>query len=123
MMKIPVSLYKFVVSDGVATCIDFVFYFLLRQFIWSAVAKTISFLVANVWSYVVNKHWVFSSEIDTDTRTLVSYVVVQILNLITNVGVNSLMLNLTGYAFLSFVVATLCATIINYSLQKFIVFK
>ncbi len=123
MMKIPVSLYKFVVSGGVATCIDFVFYFLLRQFIWSAVAKTISFLVANVWSYVVNKHWVFSSKIDTDTRTLVSYVVVQILNLITNVGVNSLMLSLTGYVVLSFIVATLCATIINYSLQKLIVFK
>ncbi len=123
MMKIPVSLYKFVVSGGVATCIDFVFYFLLRQFIWSAVAKTISFLVANVWSYVVNKHWVFSSKIDTDTRTLVSYVVVQILNLITNVGVNSLMLSLTGYVVISFIVATLCATIINYSLQKLIVFK
>lgn len=123
MMKISVSLYKFVVSGGVATCIDFVFYFLLRQFIWSAVAKTISFLVANVWSYVVNKRWVFSSKIDTDTRTLVSYVVVQILNLITNVGVNSLMLSLTGYVFLSFIVATLCATIINYSLQKLIVFK
>lgn len=123
MIKIPVSLYKFVVSGGIATSIDFIFYFLLRQFLWSAVAKTISFLIANVWSYVVNKRWVFSSGKDIDTRTLVSYMVVQILNLITNVGVNSLMLNLTGYAFLSFVVATLCATIINYSLQKFIVFK
>ncbi|MBO5624994.1 MAG: GtrA family protein [Prevotella sp.] len=123
MMKIPVSLYKFVVSGGVATCIDFVFYYLLRQFIWASVAKTISFLIANVWSYMVNKRWVFSSGKDTDTKTIVSYAVVQLLNLITNVGVNSLMLNLTGYVFLSFVVATLCATIINYSLQKLIVFK
>ena len=123
MMKILVSLYKFVVSGGVATCIDFVFYYLLRQFIWASVAKTISFLIANVWSYMVNKRWVFSSGKDTDTKTIVSYAVVQLLNLITNVGVNSLMLNLTGYVFLSFVVATLCATIINYSLQKLIVFK
>ena len=79
MIKIPVSLYKFVVSGGVATSIDFIFYFLLRQFLWSAVAKTISFLIANVWSYVVNKRWVFSSGKDIDTRTFVSYMVVQIL--------------------------------------------
>ena len=52
-----------------------------------------------------------------------SYIVVQFLNLGTNVGVNSLMLHVTGYVILSFVIATLCATIVNYSLQKLIVFK
>jgi putative flippase GtrA len=122
-MRIPDSIYKFVVSGGIATGIDFVCYMLLRQFTWPSVAKTISMLIANVWSYLVNKRWVFVSERKTDARMVGSYVIVQALNLGTNVGVNSLMLYLTGYVILSFVIATLCATIVNYSLQKLIVFK
>ena len=122
-MKIPASIYKFLVSGGIATCIDFVCYMWLRQFAWPSVAKTISMLIANVWSYLVNKRWVFESGRKTDTRMVSLYVIVQTLNLGTNVGVNSLMLYLTGYVILSFVIATLCATIVNYSLQKLIVFK
>ena len=122
-MKIPASIYKFLVSGGIATCIDFVCYMLLRQIAWPSVAKTISMLIANVWSYLVNKRWVFESERKTDTRMISSYVIVQVLNLGTNVGVNSLMLYLTGYVILSFVIATLCATVVNYSMQKLIVFK
>ena len=122
-MKIPASIYKFLVSGGIATCIDFVCYMLLRQFTWPSVAKTISMLIANVWSYLVNKRWVFVSERQTDARMVGLYVIVQALNLGTNVSVNSLMLYFTGYVILSFVIATLCATIVNYSLQKLIVFK
>jgi len=117
------SIYKFAVSGGIATCIDFGCYMLLRQFAWPSVAKTVSMLIANVWSYTVNKHWVFASKKGTDTRMVGSYVAAQLLNLGTNVGVNSLMLYLTGHVVLSFIIATLCATIVNYTLQKVIVFK
>ena len=122
-MKIPPSIYKFVVSGGIATGIDFVVYLLLKQFLWPSIAKTISMLCANVWSYIVNKRWVFSTEKKTDTKMIVSYVLVQAVNLGVNVGTNSLMLHLTNHTLLSFVVATLCATIVNYTLQKIIVFK
>lgn len=122
-MRIPASIYKFVVSGGIATCIDFVCYMLLRQIAWPSVAKTISMIIANIWSYVVNKRWVFASYKKTDYRMVISYLGVQVLNLGTNVGINSLMLYLTGFVILSFVVATLCATIVNFSLQKLIVFK
>jgi len=122
-MKIPTSIYKFILSGGIATCIDFVCYMLLRQIAWPSVSKTISMIIANIWSYIVNKRWVFASDKKTDYRMMVSYLGVQALNLGTNVGVNSLMLYLTGFVILSFVVATLCATIVNYSLQKLIVFK
>ena len=122
-MRIPASICKFVVSGGIATCIDFVCYMLLRQIAWPSVAKTISMIIANIWSYVVNKRWVFASYKKTDYRMVISYLGVQVLNLGTNVGINSLMLYLTGFVILSFVVATLCATIVNYSLQKLIVFK
>ena len=122
-MRIPDSIYKFVVSGGIATGIDFVCYMLLRQIFWPSVAKTISMIIANIWSYIVNKRWVFASNKKTDYRMVVSYLGVQALNLGANVGVNSLMLYLTELIILSFVVATLCATIVNYSLQKLIVFK
>jgi len=122
-MKIPASIYKFVVSGGIATCIDFVCYMLLRQIVWTSIAKTISMILANIWSYFINKRWVFVSNRNTDSKMIGSYVVTQILNLGTNVGVNSLMLHLTGYVVISFIIATLCATIVNYSLQKLVVFK
>lgn len=122
-MKIPQSIYKFIISGGIATCIDFICYLLLRQFLWTAVSKTISMLIANVWSYTVNKRWVFSSQKVTDVKTVGTYIIVQIINLATNVGVNSLSLYITGLVLFSFVVATLCATIVNYTLQKLIVFK
>lgn len=122
-MRIPTSIFKFVVSGGIATGIDFVCYMLLRLITWPSVAKTISMILANIWSYIVNKRWVFASDKKTDYRMMGSYLVVQALNLGTNVGINSLMLYLTGLVILSFVVATLCATIVNYSLQKLIVFK
>lgn len=121
-MKIPSSIYKFIVSGGIATCIDFVCYMLLITVVWPSIAKTSSMLIANVWSYIVNKRWVFSSGKNTNAKTIGLYATVQIINLITNVGVNSLMLRFTGYVILSFVVATICATIVNYTLQKVFVF-
>ena len=122
-MKITPSIYKFVVSGGVATGIDFVIYIILKQFLWPSAAKTISMLCANVWSYIVNKRWVFSNERKTDSKMIVAYVVAQAINLGVNVGTNSLMLHLTNQTILSFIIATLCATIVNYTLQKIIVFK
>ncbi len=123
MMKIPTSVYKYIVSGGIATCIDFVCYMLIMKVAWPSFAKTTSMIIANIWSYNVNKRWVFSSEKKNCTKTIGLYLAVQVINLITNVGINSLMLHLTGYVILSFVAATLCATIVNYTLQKVFVFR
>lgn len=122
-MKIPSSIYKFVVSGGIATCIDFFCYMLLIQIVWPSVSKALSMLIANIWSYTVNKRWVFLSNKQTDMMNIGQYMVVQFINLSVNVGVNTLMLHLTGYVVLSFIIATSCATIFNYSLQKRFVFK
>ncbi len=122
-MKISASVCKFVISGGIATGIDFVIYLLLRFFFWPSVAKTISMICANLWSYIVNKNWVFALNKKNAPQMIVSYIMVQIVNLGINVGTNSLMLHLTGYVVLSFVVATVCAATINYTLQKKIVFN
>jgi len=123
MKRIPPSIYKFLVSGGIATIIDFACYIVLLKIFWPSIAKSISILMANVWSYMVNKHWVFSTKKDTDSKMIGSYIMVQVLNLAINVGVNSLMLYLTGYVVLSFILATICATTVNYTLQKLYVFK
>lgn len=122
-MKIHSSLYRFVISGGIATGIDFIIYITLKQLLWPSLAKTISMLCANVWSFIVNKRWVFSTGRRTNTRMLLFYFVVQAINLSVNVGTNSLMLYFTGYTIISYIVATLCATLFNYILQKTIVFK
>lgn len=86
-------------------------------------AKALSMVIANVWSFVINRNWVFSSRQQVNAKTIGLYLMTQFLNLATNVGVNSMMLYFTNNVVLSFVIATLCATIVNYSLQKIIVFR
>ena len=122
-MRIPTSFFRFVVSGGIATCIDLVCYMLLIQIIWVPVSKALSMLVANTWSYTVNRIWVFSSDQQTTYKNIGIYALIQLLNLSTNVGVNSMMLYLTNHLILSFIIATCCATVVNYSLQKKYVFK
>lgn len=123
MMKIPTSAYRFVVSGGISTCIDFCCYIMLMSVLCPSAAKALSMVIANVWSFLINRNWVFSSRQQVNIKTIGLYIVTQFLNLATNVGVNSVMLSLTYNVVLSFVVATLCATIVNYSLQKIIVFR
>ncbi len=85
---------------------------------WPSLAKTISMLCANIWSYIINKRWVFLNSEQSSTSMIVSYVVVQVINFGVNIGTNSMMLYLTDNTILSFIVATMCATIVNYTLQK-----
>lgn len=114
---------RFIITGGTATLIDFVIYMLLRTYIGSGWGKFVSMLCANVFSFITNKRWTFSVDEKTNTWMVVKYVIVQGLNIGVNVGVNQMSLKLTNMVVLSFVIATGCATIVNYSGQRFIVFR
>lgn len=114
---------RFVVTGGTATLIDFVIYMLLRTYIGSGWGKFTSMLGANVFSFVTNKRWTFSVKEKANIWMVVRYVIVQGVNIGVNVGINQLSLKLTNMVILSFVIATGCATIINYLGQKLFVYK
>ena len=114
---------RFVVTGGTATLIDFMVYMLLRTYIGSGWGKFVSMLCANVFSFIMNKRWTFSVDEKADIWMVVRYVIVLGVNIGVNVGVNQLSLKLTNMVILSFVIATGCATIINYLGQKLFVYK
>lgn len=117
------SVARFIFSGGVATTIDFICYYALHYFLDYSIAKLISILIANIWSYNVNKRWVFQSKTETNKMMVTQYVLCQVVNISANVAVNSVMVKMTNMIVLSFIVATACATVLNYLIQKLFVFR
>ena len=92
---------KFIISGGVSTIIDFVIYTLLTSIIAITPSKAISISCSSLLAFVLNKNWVFS----------------------VNVTSNGLIYEFTGKKIFSFFIATILASIVNFSLQSKWVFK
>jgi len=117
------SMFRFLVIGGTATTIDGALYWFLTTYINPSLAKALSLSLAASYSYVANKKWTFADSSDTTPKKVVNYVLVQLVNLSINVGVNYLVLRLTENKFLSFLTATAVSTVVNYLLQRFWVFR
>lgn len=114
---------KFVIVGCMTTSIDFAIYMLLSLKISVTIAKCVSMLCASVFSYFVNKKWTFEDNHRTDIWYLVRYYISFACNLGTNVSINTFLVNKTGNKFIAFVLATGCAMVVNYVLQRFFVFR
>ncbi len=114
---------KFLLTGGVATCIDFIVYMLLIQLLPTYFSKAISMLCAMVWSFLVDRRWVFDSQKRINTKLVAGYLFVQTLNMATNVSTNQITLYITQNIYISFVVATICGALVNYNLQRKFIFN
>lgn len=117
------SIFKFILVGGCSTGIDYIMYILLSLKLPITASKGISMIVASIFSYVINKIFTFENKDKTNMRYLIRFYFVFIINLGTNLVVNYLVYQNTGYKSFAFVLATLCGMIINYSGQKFFVFE
>lgn len=61
-MKIDKSLYRFVLTGGSSTLIDFIIYYFMSNYIDISIAKCISMLCSSVYSYYLNKRWTFEND-------------------------------------------------------------
>ena len=78
---------------------------------------------ASIFSFIKNKSWTFNIKEKTNSKMVLLYIIVQLINIGTNTLVNYLSFNITNLKTLSFVIATFIAMIVNYLLQRFVVFK
>lgn len=117
------SIFKFILVGGCSTGIDYIMYILLSLKLPITASKGISMIVASIFSYVINKIFTFENKDKTNMGYLIRFYFVFIINLGTNLVVNYLVYQNTGYKSFAFVLATLCGMIINYSGQKFFVFE
>lgn len=125
MMKkiLSTNVLRFLFIGGCATLIDFGFYILFSTRYTVTLAKTMSMLISSVFSYVFNKNWTFKNKDKTNWLYLLKYYFTFMINVGTNVCINYLVFEKTGYMILAFVIATTCAMTINFLLQRFFVFR
>lgn len=117
------SLIRFIIVGGGCTIVDFVVYMFFSSYISIAISKSISMMLSSILSYIINKRWTFNDDKKTDVAHILRYYLVFICNVVTNITINSVMYSFTKQKIIAFVVATGSATVINYCLQKTIVFK
>lgn len=115
--------FRFLLVGSCSTAIDFVIYMLFSLRIQINIAKTISMLMASVFSYAANKLFTFQDTHKTNVGYLIRFYIVFVLNLATNIWVNYICYNSSENKVLSFVFATAVGMTLNYLGQRFFVFR
>ena len=87
------------------------------------VYKIISMLIASVFSYMLNKTWTFGNNDRNHKLYIWKYYVAFVINVAVNTLINTLIYNKTKQKLIALIIATGCATIVNFTLQKVWVFK
>lgn len=114
---------RFFIVGGSATFLDFILYVHFSTSWGLNISKTVSTTLACLYSYVLNKHWTFDAIRHSVSGTLWRYIVVQFVNVLINTEVNFFVFSLSGEKLLSFCVAVGIATVMNFWLQRFYVFR
>lgn len=117
------SIIRFIIIGGSSTLIDFAIYMIISNYIDIAIAKAISMTIAAIFSFIFNRKWTFNNTGNTNIVQITKYILCQLVNIIVNSTTNSLFYSVSNNKLISFVIATGCAMIVNYMLQKMVVFK
>lgn len=114
---------RFLVVGGSSTLIDFVIYMLLSTKVDITISKCISMSISSIYSFFINKNWTFS---DSEKITIVlalKYILCVLINIGVNTLVNTLTFSITNNKIISFIIATGIAMIVNFVIQKEVVFR
>ena len=117
------SVFRFLLVGGSSTLLDFILYTALSLHESVTIAKSISMLLASLFSYILNKQFTFEDKNPTDFGYLLRFYTVFFANFAVNVGTNSLLLFMTNWRILAFAIATLAGMAVNYLGQKHFVFQ
>ena len=113
---------KFLVVGCLAVIVDSTFYYFLSIFITVEIAKGLSFLSGMFFSYSLNKVWTFS-QTKRSTIEVLKFLILYGSSLVMNVTINTLTLNITNSFVISFLTATAFSTILNFSGQKWWIYR
>ncbi|MGN7808430.1 GtrA family protein [Flavobacterium johnsoniae] len=122
MSKTKKELKRFIAAGFSAVATDLITYYLLLNFLSTFMSKSISFLLGTIVAFFMNKYWTFEKK-ERSYVEILRFAILYSLTLGANVLVNKLVLDNSGIVILSFLIATVVSTIINFIGQKFWVFK
>lgn len=114
---------RFLVVGGSSTLLDFIIYMLLSTKLNITISKFISMTVSSIYSFLINKNWTFNNKNKITFILTFKYILCVFINIFVNTTSNTLIFNLTNSKIISFLFATGIAMIVNYTIQKKIVFK
>lgn len=114
---------RFLVVGGSSTLLDFIIYMLLSTKLNITISKFISMTVSSIYSFLINKNWTFNNKNKITFILTFKYILCVFINIFVNTTSNTLIFNLTNNKIISFLFATGIAMIVNYIIQKKIVFK
>lgn len=114
---------RFLVVGGSSTLLDFIIYMLLSSKLNITISKFFSMMISSIYAFLINKNWTFNNKNKTTFILAFKYALCVCINIFVNTTSNTLLFNITRNKIISFVIATSIAMVLNYTIQKRIVFR
>ena len=113
---------RFLVAGCSAVATDFLIYIILSNIISVNFAKSISFIIGASVAFLINKFWTFEKKI-FQIKEIYKFATVYLFSLLINIYVNQFLFIKYNNLLLAFLFATAISATINFTTQKFFVFK
>lgn len=126
-LDLKTQIVRFVLTGGLSAIVDFGLYWLLLELVGLPinVAKSISFIAGTTTAYLINRRWTFKAE--PSRARFVAVVILYAVTFAVQVGLNWVMYQAFPDEWwrlpLAFVIAQGTATVINFVVQRAVIFK
>jgi putative flippase GtrA len=115
-------LLRFSVTGVLAAGIDYGVYILLFHPAGIVLAKSVSFITATVFTFLMNKFWTFEKK-GWDLKEVLKYVAFYAVSMVLNTLINKIIFDLTGQKVPAFIAATGFCAVFNFIGLRLVVFK